>query len=199
MLIFARHGETVYNKEHRFQGRSDSPLTEHGIKQAVAVGAELKKYNPSFFYISPLPRVFSTYTHMQSNNTPYQIVSDLAETCYGEWEEKRKDEIAELPAWIIRQKDRFNFVHPGEWHGIPGESYKQLYERLIPFFNKLHNLDERACCVILGHIGVMIAAKKFYEGHTDTDASKTMISNSTIFKVEKIDGNMQLTQKEVIW
>jgi probable phosphoglycerate mutase len=41
MIYLLRHGETVGNREGRFQGRFESPLTELGYAQARAVGARL--------------------------------------------------------------------------------------------------------------------------------------------------------------
>ena len=35
-LYILRHGETVWNRQGRFQGRKDSPLTEKGRQQALA-------------------------------------------------------------------------------------------------------------------------------------------------------------------
>ena len=37
------HGQTVWNVEKRFQGLSDSPLTELGITQAKLLGKKIKK------------------------------------------------------------------------------------------------------------------------------------------------------------
>lgn len=43
MTIFlVRHGETLWNRERRHQGRLDSPLTRRGIDQARAVGVRLQ-------------------------------------------------------------------------------------------------------------------------------------------------------------
>jgi broad specificity phosphatase PhoE len=45
MIYLIRHGQTVLNREGRYQGRIDSPLTELGVAQAEAIGrrlAELK-------------------------------------------------------------------------------------------------------------------------------------------------------------
>ena len=33
-LYLMRHGQTLFNVEHKIQGWCDSPLTEQGIKQA---------------------------------------------------------------------------------------------------------------------------------------------------------------------
>jgi broad specificity phosphatase PhoE len=41
MIYLTRHGETESNREGRFQGRGDAPLTPLGIAQARAVGARL--------------------------------------------------------------------------------------------------------------------------------------------------------------
>jgi probable phosphoglycerate mutase len=37
------HGETEWNRERRFQGQLDSPLTEHGVEQARRMGAKLRE------------------------------------------------------------------------------------------------------------------------------------------------------------
>jgi probable phosphoglycerate mutase len=41
MIYLIRHGETEFNRDGRFQGRVDSPLTERGVIQARAIGARL--------------------------------------------------------------------------------------------------------------------------------------------------------------
>jgi probable phosphoglycerate mutase len=37
-ILLVRHGETEWNRVRRYQGWSDSPLTERGIAQAQAIG-----------------------------------------------------------------------------------------------------------------------------------------------------------------
>ena len=42
-LLLARHGETAWNAEGRYQGQSDIPLSEVGEKQARALGATTRQ------------------------------------------------------------------------------------------------------------------------------------------------------------
>jgi 2,3-bisphosphoglycerate-dependent phosphoglycerate mutase len=47
-LVLLRHGESTWNKENRFTGWTDVPLTEKGIEQAKEAGKILKKENYTF-------------------------------------------------------------------------------------------------------------------------------------------------------
>ena len=40
-ILLARHGETPWNAEGRYQGQVDIPLSEVGISQATALGQRL--------------------------------------------------------------------------------------------------------------------------------------------------------------
>ncbi len=63
-LYFARHGETEANRERRFSGRRDTPLTDTGRNQARAVGGILARevgMRPQLAFISsPLRRACVT-------------------------------------------------------------------------------------------------------------------------------------------
>ena len=41
-ILLVRHGETEWNRARRYQGWSDSPLTDDGIAQAAAIGRRLR-------------------------------------------------------------------------------------------------------------------------------------------------------------
>ena len=41
-IYIFRHGETTYNRDRRFTGFDDPPLTELGLKQAKIIAERLK-------------------------------------------------------------------------------------------------------------------------------------------------------------
>lgn len=61
-LVLLRHGESVWNKENRFTGWTDVPLSETGVKEAEKAGDLLKKEGYTFdvAYTSTLKRAIKT-------------------------------------------------------------------------------------------------------------------------------------------
>lgn len=59
-ILLARHGETVCNVEGRWQGQSDSPLTERGIAQSRELGRALIDEPIAAVYSSDLGRSMQT-------------------------------------------------------------------------------------------------------------------------------------------
>jgi broad specificity phosphatase PhoE len=195
MLIFLRHGQTVYNTEHRYQGVADSLLTANGREQAKAMGTYVKNYQPTRYYLSPLPRVYETFSYIKEiAPAEYEIVPLLSEICYGRWEGKTKDEASKDVVWSQREQDRFHFVHPGSYNGKKGESYKQLYDRLVPFFEKLATLDETKNYAVIAHQGVMVAVKKYYESLSDTEAAQIRVPNNTILRIDMRNGSYTVNE-----
>ena len=61
-LVLLRHGQSQWNKENRFTGWVDVPLSEAGIKEAKEAGKVLKEngYNFTIAYTSYLKRAIKT-------------------------------------------------------------------------------------------------------------------------------------------
>ena len=55
-LLLARHGETAWNAEGRYQGQEDIPLSPVGDAQARALGARLGEVRIDRAVASPLAR-----------------------------------------------------------------------------------------------------------------------------------------------
>ena len=63
-IILIRHGETEWNRLHRFQGRSDISLNLKGHDQAQALALALKNETITVIYSSPLERAVETALHI---------------------------------------------------------------------------------------------------------------------------------------
>jgi len=61
-LILLRHGESQWNKENRFTGWTDVPLSEQGIEEAIRAGKTMKEkgFRPEIVYTSYLQRAIKT-------------------------------------------------------------------------------------------------------------------------------------------
>ena len=59
-ILLIRHGETEWNRNRRFQGRSDVPLNQKGRDQGHALALALKDEPITAIYSSPLTRALET-------------------------------------------------------------------------------------------------------------------------------------------
>jgi|UniRef100_A0A7C3WRR8 broad specificity phosphatase PhoE len=126
-IYLIRHGETDWNKEGRFQGRTDIPLNERGKKQAQILSEYLIKENIDFIYSSPLKRAYETALPLsQKLNKEIIIRKNWIEFDFGEWEGLTVKEVHEK--YPI---ERDLWLYHTERGRIPkGESFKNAYERL---------------------------------------------------------------------
>lgn len=94
MLIYLiRHGETAYNAEMRYQGRSDIPLSENG--RAKLRPAD---FSPDRVYVSPLSRARET-AEILFPGAVLVPVPDLQEMDFGAIEGRTYFEMAEDAAF----------------------------------------------------------------------------------------------------
>jgi broad specificity phosphatase PhoE len=141
ILHFARHGETIANVEHRFQGRNDTPLTPRGREQARMIAAILARSLAGGplprFVCSPLPRARTTMEIiLDALHLPIVYDTDprLMEINLGAWSGLTDEEAAALDPemWQRRVNDKWNVRVPGG-----GENYAMVAERLIAFAKEL--------------------------------------------------------------
>lgn len=90
-----RHGETLWNIEHKTQGQLNIPLTDKGIRQARAVGQALKELNISRIFCSDLMRAAKTAEIIaQEIGACVEIMPGLREMDLGCWEGLTAQEIS---------------------------------------------------------------------------------------------------------
>ena len=67
-VILVRHGETLWNKELRYQGQQDSPLSPKGLQQAEVVGSFLQNRSIDAVYSSDLKGAADGGKHCQTSS-----------------------------------------------------------------------------------------------------------------------------------
>ncbi len=152
-LILVRHGQSVYNLENRFTGCRDVDLSARGVEEAKKVGERLKYVTIDRVYTSVLLRAKHTY-QIISDSAGFKDISvvesdALNERRYGDLEGLNKSDtvqkFGETQVDIWRRS--FDTPPPG------GESLKNTYDRVIPYFEKYikKDLDKGLAVLIVAH------------------------------------------------
>ena len=126
-ILLARHGETPWNAEGRYQGQIDIPLSPVGEAQARALGERLKDVRIDRAVASPLSRAQATARFALGPAREGMLLTepDLQEIAHGEWEGLLASEIQEkdparLRAW---REEPDTVLMPG------GDSLRQVLDR----------------------------------------------------------------------
>jgi alpha-ribazole phosphatase/probable phosphoglycerate mutase len=105
-LLLARHGQTEWNADRRFQGHTDVVLSERGRAQAHALGRALRGHPVTAAYVSPMRRAVETAEiALADAGIPYTPIEELRELSLGQWEGCTVDEIRQqdgdpYAAWL---------------------------------------------------------------------------------------------------
>ena len=104
-ILLARHGETAWNAEGRYQGQEDIPLSATGEAQARALGERLRGVRIDRAVASPLSRALRT-AQLALGDRASMLHTDagLMEIAHGTWEgllaaEIRERDPSRLQAW----------------------------------------------------------------------------------------------------
>lgn len=87
-VLLIRHGETDWNRNRRFQGRSDLPLNPTGRDQARALALALKDEPLNAIYSSPLVRAMETVNQIMAFHPSVPVFNEegLVEMDLGDFE-----------------------------------------------------------------------------------------------------------------
>jgi broad specificity phosphatase PhoE len=100
-LWLVRHGETTWSLSGQHTGRTDIPLTPHGVKQAELLGRRLTGHKFELVLTSPLQRARET-CRLAGELASAHDDPDLMEWDYGAFEGRTAAEIQrEIPGWSI--------------------------------------------------------------------------------------------------
>lgn len=150
-IYLVRHGQVAGFEERRYNGQTDVPLTEQGIKQYHALKERLQDKQISACYSSDLSRcrIGAELVCQQFGIVP-KLHSELRELSVGIWEGLGWKEIQERwPAqWQARLQDLVNY------RVKDGENLLDLEKRVMPLVRSIVQQHQGEELLLVAHGGV---------------------------------------------
>ncbi|WP_374441946.1 histidine phosphatase family protein [Stella sp.] len=191
VVWLVRHGETEWNAQRRLQGQHDSPLTERGRRQALAVAdllsRTLDRQAPVRLVASPLGRTRATMAPIAAAlGRPVQYDDRLKEIGLGAWEGMTWGEIEQaFPGALDGATPHERFFRPPG-----GETHAAMIERLGGW---LAEVDQPTVAVSHGFSGRVL--RGLYAGLDPVAALDQPQPQDGVFRLA--EGRMEFLQATV--
>ena len=188
-LVLVRHGQSQWNEKGLWQGWTDIDLTDKGIEQAKETGRQLKDIRFDYAYSSPLIRASKTLDEILKviGQSDLAVIKDQAmtEKHYGIYAGKNKWQVKEEVGEEEFQKIRRSW----DYQTPEGESMKQVYERLIPYYEKeiLSKLKEGKNIIIASHGNTLRTLVKYLDNLSEEEVAKFEfgIGEGYVYEIDK--------------
>lgn len=197
-LVLVRHGESKWNKLGLWQGWTDIDLTAKGTSQAKETGRQLKDIHFDYAYSSPLIRATKTLEEILKvlGQTDLKVIKNHAvtEKHYGIYAGKNKWQVKKEVGEEEFQKLRRSWDYPAP----EGESMKQVYERLIPYYEKeiLTKLKQGQNVIISSHGNTLRTLVKYLDNLSEKEIAKLEFGIGEAY-VYDIDKEGRVVEKEI--
>jgi alpha-ribazole phosphatase len=147
-VYLVRHGQTAWNKEEIFRGRTDVPLNETGLKQAELAGQYFKGMEIHAIYSSPLSRAWQTAQKIaQSHQLKVELSEGILDMSFGNWEGHSHQEIREMDSETYRQ-----WVESPHLVKLPGgESLDDVRGRAMAALEEVLQKHSEKTLVLVSH------------------------------------------------
>ena len=147
-IYLVRHGQTAWNKEEIFRGRTDVPLDEVGLKQAELTGEYFKRIQIHAIYSSPLSRAWQTAQKIaRFHPLEVQLLEGMIDMSFGGWEGHAHQEIREkdpVPYRAWREEPHLARL-PG------GETLDEVRMRAMAALEEVIRLHPEHTVVLVSH------------------------------------------------
>jgi alpha-ribazole phosphatase len=151
-IFFIRHGQTLWNKNFKYQGHSDIELSEEGLLQAEQVALRLRREPFSAIYSSDLKRAVVTAEIVACHHSlQVETMSEFREVGFGEWEGLKYDQI--YAGWSEEIEKFFRF--PSQVKIPGGESFYDVQERTNRGLELIRQRHEGECIAVVTHGGAI--------------------------------------------
>jgi probable phosphoglycerate mutase len=147
-IYLVRHGQTAWNKEEIFRGRTDVPLDEMGLRQAELAGRFFQEIKIDAIYSSPLSRAWQTAQKIAHfHHLDVQLLEGLIDMSFGDWEGHAHQEIKEMDPETYRiWRDEPHRVRlPG------GETLDDVRERAMGSLEDVVKLHPEQTLILVSH------------------------------------------------
>ncbi len=102
-IYLVRHGQTAWNREEIFRGKTDIPLDETGLRQAELAAKYFDGMEIHRIYSSPLSRAWETARKIaQPHSLKVKPLEGIIDLSFGNWEGHSHEEIRRNDQEIYR-------------------------------------------------------------------------------------------------
>lgn len=181
-LILARHGETDWNRDGRFQGHADPPLNARGREQARELADLLADEPVEAIYSSDLRRAHET-ARIVAERTGLEVVVDpqLRERDVGHWSGLTAAEIEEqFPDQIRLWREGAVSV---------GESRESLAERVVAAAHRIAAAHPDGLVLVVTHGGALRMLR--HAAGQDDQLAAPGFGNAELLKLGVQDGGLR--------
>jgi probable phosphoglycerate mutase len=178
-ILLARHGETEWNRDGRFQGWADPPLNATGRAQAVDLSVALMAEELAAVYSSPLRRAYETAEVVGASRGLEPVTVDaLREVDVGSWSGLTRAEIEQrFPEQYARWLD-----YGQGWDD--GETYEAMAKRVVGAVLTLAAAHDGERILAVSHGGPMRAVSAFADRVTYAEARRRspVVGNTAVLE-----------------
>jgi broad specificity phosphatase PhoE len=188
-IFLVRHGETEWNRTRRYQGWSDSPLTDQGRAQAGAIGrllCSLPEARSADLVASPLGRARHTAEIIREclgRSSLVRFDDRLRELSFGSWDGFTRADIAALMpgAFDDERRDEWYFATPD------GETYEVFAGRVGAWLAEIQTGGEPV--IVVTHGVVTRILRGLYAGLPRAAAMRLPVPQDRVFRLA--DGTIE--------
>jgi 2,3-bisphosphoglycerate-dependent phosphoglycerate mutase len=197
-LVLVRHGESVWNATGTWTGLTDIELSPKGCEEAKHAAGLIRGIVFDNAFTSVLKRAIQTLEIIKNELglKSLQITRDQAlnERDYGIYTGKNKFEVKNM----VGDKE-FLQIRRGWDHPVPqGENLKQVYERVVPYYEKAIAplIVQGKNILIVAHGNSLRALVKKLENISDNDIPSLELATGEV-RIYTLDEHGVVVNREI--
>lgn len=182
VIYLVRHAQALGNINHTFQGRTDAPLTELGLRQLDELAERFKDVKLDALYSSPLIRAYQTAQAINRyHNLEIKKLDGIIEINGGSfegvpWCEMHERFPKEIDLWENHHED---------FAISDGESMRQVYDRMVKSMAAIAKMNSGKTVAVASH-GCAIRNYMCYALKMPIEQMNTLewCDNTSVAKIE---------------